>query len=317
VSAAELLYPLSIAISDSGVIYLADRDLPGVWKLDGEKLTLFFEGSRKFRTPLNAIRCVAIDRDGKLLAGDSATRDIYRFDDAGKPSGLTQKPATAAAADPAVPAAAKSDEAKQVEAKDDEKKSAGPPPMSDNKEADKSTGQKAPSPPRPTFVFGEIGIPMDIAVDKSGDLFVSDLEIHRIVKVAKGGGTAHEFVQVQAPRGLCIDSDENLWVVSGRKLVKITPAGEKTTIVEDGTFNYPHTVAVAADKTAYVCDGYEKCIWKIPPGGKPEKLVNGDPLVNPVGMRLAGDKLYVVDPRAKAVFQITLDGKLTKLPMKP
>ena len=146
---------------------------------------------------------------------------------------------------------------------------------------------------------------------------MSDLEIHRIVKVAKRGGPAHEFVHVQAPRGLCLDDEENLWVVSGRKLVKVSPAGEKKTIVEDGTFSFPHTVAVAADKTAYVCDGYEKCIWKVPPGGKPEKLVSGDPLVNPVGMRLVADKLYVVDPRAKAVFQITLDGKITKLPMKP
>lgn len=308
-TAAELNYPISIAVSESGVIYLADREMHGVWKIEGEKLTAFFEGSPKFRTPLNAIRCVAIDRDGKLLAGDSSTREIYRFDDAGKPVGLTHQSDSAKGA---APTDGKAGEGPSEGKKNDEKKASAP--AADDQKSDAKAPSTAPQSPK--FIFGEIGIPMDIAVDKAGDLFVSDLEIHRIVKVAKQGGPAHEFVKIQAPRGLCMDSEDNLWVVSGRKLVKVSPAGEKTTVVEDGTFNYPHTVAVAADKTAYVCDGYEKCIWKIPAGGKPEKLVSGQPFDNPVGMRFAGDKLYVVDPRAKAVFQVTLDGKVTKLELK-
>lgn len=301
--AAELGYPLSIAVSESGIVYLADRDLPGIWKLEGEKLTLFYQGSRQFRTPLNAIRCVALDRDGRLLAGDSSTREVYRFNDENNPVGLTRKvgpePATPT---PSPPNAAKSAEKKKTD-----------PEGCDDKPSERG----APPPAHPKYVFGEIGIPMDIAVDKTGNLFVSDLEIHRIVKVAKEGGAVQEFVQIQAPRGLCLDSEEHLWVVAGRKLVRVSPAGEKTTVVEDGTFRFPHTVAVGTDKTAYVCDGYEKCIWKVPPGGKPTKLVSGEPLVNPVGMRLVADKLYVVDPRAKAVFQVTLDGKIASLPMKP
>ena len=80
-TAEELRYPLSIAVHRSGAVYLADRNLPGVWRIEGERLGLFFRGSKKFRTPLNAIRCVAFDGDGKLLAGDTATRDIYRFDE--------------------------------------------------------------------------------------------------------------------------------------------------------------------------------------------------------------------------------------------
>jgi sugar lactone lactonase YvrE len=269
--AAELQYPLSIAVHTSGDIYLADRDLPGVWRWQGDTLATYFTGSKKFRTPLNAVRCVAIDGDGKLLAGDSATRDIYRFNDGGEPVSLTQRsPQTA--------------------------QSASPP----------AGGAK------PAVRMGQIGIPMDIAVAQDGELFVSDLELHRVVRVAKTGGEPREFAAIQAPRGLCFDTKGELWVLSSRKLVRLSPQGEKTTVVDDGVFNFPHTVAVGADMTAYVCDGYERAIWKIPAGGKPAKLVSGPPLMNPVGMRLAGDKLFVVDPRAKAVFIVTSDGKITK-----
>lgn len=83
-------YPLAVAVGKDSAVYAADRDLPGIWKFADNKWSIYFQGSKKFRTPLNAVRCLAIDQDGKLLAGDSATREIYRFDDAGQPQPLTK-----------------------------------------------------------------------------------------------------------------------------------------------------------------------------------------------------------------------------------
>ncbi len=83
-------YPLAVAVGKDSAVYVADRDLPGIWKFADNKWSIYFQGSKKFRTPLNAVRCLAIDQDGKLLAGDSATREIYRFDDAGQPQPLTK-----------------------------------------------------------------------------------------------------------------------------------------------------------------------------------------------------------------------------------
>ena len=83
-------YPLAVVADPQGTVYVADRDLPGVWKFADGQLTLYFQGSKKFRTPLNAVRCLALDRDGKLLAGDSSTREVYRFDDAAQPQPLTK-----------------------------------------------------------------------------------------------------------------------------------------------------------------------------------------------------------------------------------
>ncbi|MDA1055072.1 MAG: hypothetical protein O3C40_32010 [Planctomycetota bacterium] len=248
-------YPLSIAVSGSTMM-LADRELHGVWKLENGELSAYFMGSKKFRTPLNAIRCVEFDSDGKLLAGDSSTREVYRFDDEGKPVPLTD---------------------------------------------------------------GGIGIAMDIAVNKAGDLFVSDLEIQRIMKVPKAGGKPEEVAEISGCRGLFVDKEDHLWVVSttNDQLYRISPDGKSETIVEGRAFEFPHTVVVDDDLTAYVCDGYAKTIWKIVRDGKPEAWVKGDPLVNPVGMAIQGDTIYVVDPRALAVFEIDREGKLTTIPLKP
>ena len=84
-----MVYPLAVAVAPDQSIYIADLRLPGVWKFADGKLSIYFQGSKKFRTPLNAVRCLAIDKDGKLLAGDSATREIYRFDDQAQPKPLT------------------------------------------------------------------------------------------------------------------------------------------------------------------------------------------------------------------------------------
>lgn len=248
-------YPLSIAVSDS-TIMLADRDFHGVWKLEGGELSAYFTGSKTFRTPLNAIRCVEFDSDGKLLAGDSATREVYRFDDEGKPVPLTN---------------------------------------------------------------GGIGIAMDIAVNKAGDLFVSDLEIQRIMKVPKAGGKPEEVAEISGCRGLFVDKEDHLWVVSttNDQLYRISPDGKSETIVAGRAFEFPHTVVVDDDLTAYVCDGYAKTIWKITRDGKPEAWVKGEPLVGPVGMAIQGDTIYVVDPRAVAVFEIDREGKLKTTPLKP
>lgn len=85
----EYQYPLAVTAAADGVVFVADRNLPGIWKIENGQKSIYFQGSKKFRTPLNAVRCLAIDHQGHLLAGDSSTRDVYRFDDQGQPQPLT------------------------------------------------------------------------------------------------------------------------------------------------------------------------------------------------------------------------------------
>lgn len=291
--AAELQYPLAVAAAPDGTIYLADRLLPGIWKVDKDgHYSLFFEASKKFRTPLNAIRCLAIDHKGRLLAGDSSTRDIYRFDEGNVPTPLTK-------------------------------------------------GENA-----------GIGIPMAIAVHSSGEIYVADLEIHRIVKVPEAGGRAVEVAEVPAPRGLWFDKQDRLWIVSHgpdqvlrwtapsanaaappeAKADDAKPADDKPEarkpaddkaargtvepVVKGRPFNFAHHIAVDNDGNAFVADGYEKALWKFN-GKEVVKLVSGEPLVNPVGVFWTGEKLLIVDPRAKALFTLTAENKLEPIPLTP
>ncbi len=248
-----LVYPLDVSVSDdTKTLYLVDRKLPGLWKAtQNGKLEVLFQASKKFRTKLNAVRCIAGDGKGGLLVGDSGTREVYRITADGKATPLTG---------------------------------------------------------------GGIGIAMGIATGSDGTIFVSDLELQRIWSVPAAGGEPKEFAVLPAPRGMTFDKSGQLWVVSGgprNQLVKISTDGKITPIVKDRIFIYPNDVALAADGTAYVSDGYADCIWKVTADGKASKWVSGKPLDNPVGLDWQGTNLLVVDSRARQIFSITPQAKLT------
>jgi len=251
--ATSLVYPLDVSVAaDAKTLYLVDRKLPGLWKAAADgSLAVLYPAKKKFRTPLNAVRCITGDGKGGLLVGDSGTREVYRVTLDGKATPLTK---------------------------------------------------------------GGIGIAMGIAVGGDGTIFVSDLELQRIWSVPAAGGTPKQFAVLPAPRGMTFDKNGQLWVVSGgprNQLVKIAADGKITPVVKSRTFIYPNDVAVAEDGTAYVSDGYADCIWKVAADGKATKWVQGKPLDNPVGLDWQGKNLLVVDSRAKQLFSITPDAKLT------
>ena len=87
--ADEMKYPLSVAAGADGRVVVADRTLPGLWTVADGTATILFQGKKTFRTPLNAVRAVAVAADGTVFAADSATRDVFRMGD-GEPAPLTK-----------------------------------------------------------------------------------------------------------------------------------------------------------------------------------------------------------------------------------
>ncbi len=250
---AELKYPIAVATSANGDIYIADRQLPGIWLLRDGTTSVYYQAKKKFGTPLNAVRCLAIDGDGKLLAGDSATRDIYRFNaDGEEPIALTA---------------------------------------------------------------GGIGIPMGIAVKADGNLLVTDLELHCVWKVAGGGGKPEKLAMVKAPTGITVDADGRAWIVSRGvdPVQRLNADGSLEKVVTGRPFRLPHDIVLDQKGGAFVTDGLGKAIWHVVEGTEPRKLVDGDPLMNPVGISQQGGKMIVADSHARSVFSVDSEGQVTPL----
>ncbi|MFN7363547.1 MAG: NHL repeat-containing protein [Pirellulaceae bacterium] len=239
-------YPLD-AVYDGSTIWIVDRNLPGVWKSVDGKLEVAIQGSKQFRQPLNAPRCIALGPDGQLFVGDSATREVYRIGSDGKPEPMTG---------------------------------------------------------------GAIGIPADLAFGPDGTLYVADLETRFLWKLPKGG-TAEKFLDCN-PRGVSIDANGNLWIVSQGKdqLLKATPDGKLEVVNSGRPFSFPSQVAVDSQGNAFVADGYTKAIWKTAVGSAPDKVVDGQGLDHPVAVFWREDRLGIVDPRAAKIWGVAADGTL-------
>jgi sugar lactone lactonase YvrE len=240
-------------------VYVADLKLPGIVVVQKGVIEKFFTATKKIGSPLSRVRCVAIDRNGKVLAGDTATREVYRFDEPGKPTPLTK-------------------------------------------------GAQA-----------GIGIPMAIAVDSKGNIFVADLEVQAIWKIPPAGGAAEKFADVPAPCGMAIDDKDVLWVVSRskRQLFRVSPDRKVEAVVGNRQFQFPNDIALDGHGTVYISDGYAKTIWKLANGAKPESWIADKQLVNPVGLAWHDGSLVIADPNPQAktgqVYKADAAGKLSPL----
>lgn len=85
----EVAYPVGIAGNAAGEMYLADRNLPGVWKLTDSGPKVFWQGAKQFGKSGNAPRCIAVSPQGAVYLGDSATREILRVSEGEAPQPLT------------------------------------------------------------------------------------------------------------------------------------------------------------------------------------------------------------------------------------
>jgi sugar lactone lactonase YvrE len=270
-------YPIAVTVGRKGVIFVADKGLKIIYKVDASgKLTVVYKGSQKYRTPLYNVFALSEDSSGNLFICDTGSMDVWRMSPDGKLSPLTgQKIA----------------------------RGIGPAPA--NQDFD----------PEAAYA-GEVLIPMGLVIDPDGNPVVTDLKLGTVVRIPAEGGKPKEIARVAAPHGIALDRDGGFVVVSQSKesqLLRVSASGEVTPIVKGALApkNNPHYVAV--DQAGYiVSDNYAKAIWRVSPDGKVQAIVQGDPLVGPVGLALEADgNILVADPRALKLFRVTLEGKIS------
>lgn len=117
----------------------------------------------------------------------------------------------------------------------------------------------------------------------------------------------------------CVDDDAatvTKWTPTGELLMTIGTPGKPAPKFSGQPFNRPTDVAVAADGTIFVSDGYGNArIHKYSPQGE-HLMAWGEPGIDPGqfmvphNLGLDGDRLYVADREALRVQVFTTDGKL-------
>ena len=85
----DFVYPIAISAGENAT-FVADRRLPGIFSIADGNTSVLYKGSRQVKSPLSAVRCVAVDNDGSVLVGDSATRAVYRLNAEGALAEITK-----------------------------------------------------------------------------------------------------------------------------------------------------------------------------------------------------------------------------------
>lgn len=78
-AAEELVYPVDVAVSADGGIWVADLEAAALLEWRGDRFEVVVRGEGLPRTPLFGIRHIAPSEDGAVVASDPATMGLYRL----------------------------------------------------------------------------------------------------------------------------------------------------------------------------------------------------------------------------------------------
>src|SRR5437773_2649081 len=143
----------------------------------------------------------------------------------------------------------------------------------------------------------QLSVPVGVALDPAGNLYIADHDNGRIRKVTSGGtistyagsgsrglsgdGGPATAAQLSSPHGVALDTAGNLYIADSNRIRKVTPGGTISTYAGTGTGPFsgdggPATAAqlsspagVALDLTGnlYIADDGNYRIRKVTPGG--------------------------------------------------
>jgi len=193
-----------------------------------------------------------------------------------------------------------------------------------------------------TGIYAEFNGPNGIAIDKVGNIFITDQGNNCIRKItpdsvvttvagngiagfADGPGTTAEF---NVPTRIAVDANDNLYVADegNQRIRKITSKGVVSTLAGNGIagyadgpganaeFSYPDGVAVDTSGNVYVADQLNNLVRKITPGGVVSTYAGNGAFDHTVSLAvdLKGN-VYVSDWLHYRICKITPDGIISTL----
>jgi RHS repeat-associated protein len=108
----------------------------------------------------------------------------------------------------------------------------------------------------------ELGLPIGVAVDTSGNLFISDGDFNTLSKVSVSTGDLSTVATGSFSAQLAIDSSGNLYTPEASSIDEIDPATSTTTTLT-GSYYYPNGVTVDASGDVFVANTYDHAIDEV------------------------------------------------------
>ena len=156
-----------------------------------------------------------------------------------------------------------------------------------------------------------------MAVDPAGDLFYANEFDNNIYEIATDGTQTTVATNIPQVFGLATNSLGDLFVSSYQNNT-VTEIAPNGTQTPIGSFDGPWGLATDAENNLYVADYYDGTVWKVTPGGVRSAVVTGLAMGTPMDVTVdPSGNLYVGEAFNDTILEVAPNGTLSTFASLP